>query len=172
MYIRTCAQPAHPHSLIRVFTGHSVGSQGSNAFSGGQRRLRSACADAQADLSLRWMHMQSFKKCCTPAHLKALLRRTKNQCAHITSSKRGHGRPSSPFVFREFVWGLCGSWINIVFCSSHVIPTQGRPVLIPRPTFLLLGAKRSTCTIVKVFSMTQSRIEPTTSRSESGRFTN
>ena len=45
-------QPAHPHGLIRVFAGHSVGSPGSKASSGTKRRLRSACADAQADLSL------------------------------------------------------------------------------------------------------------------------
>ena len=44
-------QPAHPRSLIRVFTGHSLGSQGSKASSGGQRRLWSDCADVQADLS-------------------------------------------------------------------------------------------------------------------------
>ena len=44
-------QLAHPRSLIRIFTGHSVGSQGSKAFSGGRRKLRSAYADAQADLS-------------------------------------------------------------------------------------------------------------------------
>ena len=31
-----------------------------------QRGLRSACADAQADLSLRWVHMQSCRKCCAP----------------------------------------------------------------------------------------------------------
>ena len=42
-------QLAHPRSLIRIFTGHSVGSQGSKASSSGRRKLR--CADAQADLS-------------------------------------------------------------------------------------------------------------------------
>ena len=31
------------------------------------RRLWSDCVDAQADLSLRWAHMQSCRKCCVPA---------------------------------------------------------------------------------------------------------
>ena len=31
-------QPAHPHSLIRVFEGHSVDNQGSKVFSGGRRK--------------------------------------------------------------------------------------------------------------------------------------
>ena len=33
-------QPVHPRSLIIDFAGHSVGSQGSKVYSGGQRRLR------------------------------------------------------------------------------------------------------------------------------------
>ena len=43
-----------PHSLIRVLAGHSLVSKVSNASSGGQRRLWSACADALIDQSLRW----------------------------------------------------------------------------------------------------------------------
>ena len=43
-------QTAHARSLIRVFTGHFVGSQGSKTSSDGQQRLSSACSDAQADL--------------------------------------------------------------------------------------------------------------------------
>ena len=59
----TCApsedsdQPGHPPSLIRVFSVCSMDSQGSKASSSGQRRLWSDWADAQADLSLRWVHM-------------------------------------------------------------------------------------------------------------------
>ena len=30
-------QPAHPHGLIRVFAGHSMGNEGFKAYSGGQR---------------------------------------------------------------------------------------------------------------------------------------
>ena len=45
-------QPGHPPSLSRAFAVRSVGSQGPNVSSYGQRRLRSACA---ADL--RWPHM-------------------------------------------------------------------------------------------------------------------
>ena len=56
-----CAQrdsdhPGHPPSLIRVFAVRSMGSLGPSFASGGQRRLWSDWADAQADLSLRWVH--------------------------------------------------------------------------------------------------------------------
>ena len=60
-------QHAHPHSLIKVFAGHSLDSPGSKVSVGGQRRLRSDCANAQADLSLRWAHRQFCKKYCAPA---------------------------------------------------------------------------------------------------------
>ena len=63
-------KPAHPCSLIRVFARQSLGSQGSQPSSGGQRRLLSDCADAQADLSLRWAHMQSCRKCYVPADMQ------------------------------------------------------------------------------------------------------
>ena len=62
-YVWTCApredsdQPAHSRSLIRIFTGCILDSQGCKDSSCGQRRLWSDCADAQADLSLRWALM-------------------------------------------------------------------------------------------------------------------
>ena len=40
-------QPAHPHSLIRVFAGYSIGSQVSNISSGVKLRYWSDCVDAQ-----------------------------------------------------------------------------------------------------------------------------
>ena len=49
-------QPAHSRSLIKIFTGQILDSQWSKVSSCGQRRLWSDCADAQADLSLRWAH--------------------------------------------------------------------------------------------------------------------
>ena len=49
-------QPGHPPSLIRDFAVRTVGSKGPKLSSFGQRRLWSDCADAQADLSLRWAH--------------------------------------------------------------------------------------------------------------------
>ena len=67
--VKTHDQPALLCSVFRVFPGHCLGSQGSKASSGGQRRLWSACADAQADLSLRSSHTQSWRKCCLPASL-------------------------------------------------------------------------------------------------------
>ena len=49
-------QLGHPPSLIRVFAACSMGSWGPKGSSCGQRRLSSDMADAQADLSLCWMH--------------------------------------------------------------------------------------------------------------------
>ena len=66
-------QPAHPRSLIRDFAGHFVGNQGSTVSSGEQRRLWSACANAQAVLSLRSAHMRSCWKCCFPARISLYL---------------------------------------------------------------------------------------------------
>ena len=62
-YLRTRApsedsdQTAHSRSLIRIFTGRNLDSKGRNVSPCGHRRLKSDCADAQADLSLRWVHM-------------------------------------------------------------------------------------------------------------------
>ena len=47
----------HPPRLIRVFALRSVGSYGPKLSSCRQRRLWSDWADAQADLSFRWVHM-------------------------------------------------------------------------------------------------------------------
>ena len=57
MSLRICA-------FWSVFEGYLC--QKSKVYSGGQRILRSACAVTQADLSLRWAHMQSYRKCCAP----------------------------------------------------------------------------------------------------------
>ena len=57
------------HEVWSVSTAHSVCSKGPKASSGEQRRLRVACADVQADLRLRWAHMESCRKYCVPAHL-------------------------------------------------------------------------------------------------------
>ena len=73
---KNSGQPAHARSLIKVFVGPSAGSQGSNSSSSGQRRLRSACATAQADLSLRWAHMQSCRKCCAPTRMLPITARS------------------------------------------------------------------------------------------------
>ena len=50
-------QPGHSPSLIRVFTVHFIGSYEPNDSSCGRRRLWSDWADAQADLSLCWVHI-------------------------------------------------------------------------------------------------------------------
>ena len=56
-------------SLIWVFAGHSVCSEGSKASSDGQWRLWSYCTDTWGDLSLLWVHMQSCRKCCVHSHI-------------------------------------------------------------------------------------------------------
>ena len=51
-------------SPIRVFARHFMASHGPKASSGGQRRLSLACTNAQANLSLRYTHVQYCRKCC------------------------------------------------------------------------------------------------------------
>ena len=70
----------HSRSLIRIFPGRILDSQGCKVSSRGQRRLWSGCVDAQADLSLRWAHMLegSF------AHI------TSQICSALLSSKNSH----------------------------------------------------------------------------------
>ena len=61
-YNKTCMtskeldQPANPPSMARVFVHSSFDSVEAVEGTCDQRRLRSDCADAQADLSLRWSH--------------------------------------------------------------------------------------------------------------------
>ena len=50
-------QPVNSNSLIRIFAGRIVDSQGCKDSSCGQPELKSVCADAQAGLSPGWMHM-------------------------------------------------------------------------------------------------------------------
>ena len=47
-------QPAHSRSLIRIFRGHFLDSQGCNVSLRGHRILWSDCTSAQAELRLRW----------------------------------------------------------------------------------------------------------------------
>ena len=57
-------QPAHPRSLIRLFAGHSVASQGSKACSDGQLSLWTACAFMQS-----WTFMKFCRKFCIQAQI-------------------------------------------------------------------------------------------------------
>ena len=50
-------QTAQSRSLIRIFTGRSLHSQGSDVSFCEQRRPWSDCVDAQSYLNLRWAHM-------------------------------------------------------------------------------------------------------------------
>ena len=56
--MRRCRNASDPD-----FAGYSVYSQGFKASSGGHRKLWSACMDP----SLRWTHMQPYRKCCVVA---------------------------------------------------------------------------------------------------------
>ena len=60
-------QPAHPRSLIRVFTVRLKTLWILDYPQRALRRLWSDSADAQVDLSLRWAHRQFCGKCCVPA---------------------------------------------------------------------------------------------------------
>ena len=80
----TCApcevsdQPGHPPSLISVFAMWRT-----NIYWCGQRRLWSDWEDAQADLSLRWAHMQYCWFCHVGAHFRSNFCQTPNIPLHI-----------------------------------------------------------------------------------------
>ena len=67
--IEDADQHAHPHILIRVIDGHSIGSQGSNISSGRKLRFCSDCADAQTNLNLRCTHMTTCTLCWIPTKI-------------------------------------------------------------------------------------------------------
>ena len=67
MPIEDSDQPVRPRSLIRVYYGRSMGSQGFNVSSGGKLRLWSDCADVQTDLNLRCTHMPAYTLRWIPA---------------------------------------------------------------------------------------------------------
>ena len=59
-YLWTCSdsdKPAHSRSLIRIFPGSILDSQGCKVSSCRQQRLWSDCTDVQADQNLCWVHM-------------------------------------------------------------------------------------------------------------------
>ena len=63
-------QPGHPPSLIRVFAVRMKKSLVLSYLLSAQRRLWSAWADAQADLSLCWAHMPFCWLCGYPCYLE------------------------------------------------------------------------------------------------------
>ena len=65
-------QPGHPPSLIRVFAVRMKKPWVLSYPLSAERRLGSDWADAQADLSLRWAHMQLCWFCHEAAHLFCL----------------------------------------------------------------------------------------------------
>ena len=71
-------QPGPPLSLIGVFAVHTMGSKGLNVSSCGQQRLCSDWADAQAGLSIRWMHWSFCWFCYEAAHLLCWIASTAN----------------------------------------------------------------------------------------------
>ena len=82
----------HSYSAIytTVFAWHSVGSQGRKAPSCGQQKW-SSCAGVQADLSLRWAHMHSCRKCrmqemlCPGSYAVVSYSATAHGCYHFQS---------------------------------------------------------------------------------------
>ena len=73
-YNKTCAiskdldQPVHPPSMARALVYSSLDSLEAVEGTCDQRRLWSDCADAQADLSLRWSHKSHCRFCRALAH--------------------------------------------------------------------------------------------------------
>ena len=61
----TCASAQSDQRLHRALCGR----KGSKTSYGGQQLLWSDCADAQADQSHCWAHMQSCRMCCASAQL-------------------------------------------------------------------------------------------------------
>ena len=57
--IKYSNQPAHPHSLIRVLDGHSLGRQCPDLSSCINSRLWSDCKGAQTNLNHRCSHIQA-----------------------------------------------------------------------------------------------------------------
>ena len=62
-------QPVHPPSIARVFIYPALSSSEAVEGTCNQRRLCSECADAQADLSLRWIDESYCRFCHALAHL-------------------------------------------------------------------------------------------------------
>ena len=62
-------RPACTFRLTRVFVARLKTLWIHSYLQSALRKFRSDCADAQADLSLRWAHMHSCRKCCAPAHM-------------------------------------------------------------------------------------------------------
>ena len=103
---RRLDHPSHPRSLIRVFEGRSMRSQGSSVSSGGKLRLWSKCADVLTDFEASLIAHASFE---SPVRSQLIL---EQQNPHInmlirgfvTSKqiKSGHHQPTSetPFFSR------------------------------------------------------------------------
>ena len=62
-------QPVHPPRIAMVLVHPSLCSPEAVEGICDQRRLRSDCADAQADPSLWWSHKSYCRFCCALAHI-------------------------------------------------------------------------------------------------------
>ena len=82
-------QPENPPSLIRVFSVHMKKPGVLNYPKSEQRRLWSDWADAQADLSLRWVHRSVCCFCHQVAHVMVLSRGGSFTCNWLTFTSNG-----------------------------------------------------------------------------------
>ena len=112
------ARPAHPRSVIRVFEGHWIGSYQSKA---SQWRLWSACADAQADLSLRWAHIQSCRKCRAPTRALIKIRPTYKQRG-MHGYENNLGLSHVPMVYKPtyIISSLHAAFVLVKYYSNNV----------------------------------------------------
>ena len=110
----TCApsedsdQSVHPPSLISLRYPHEDSWVLSYPLSA-QRRLWSDWTDAQADLSLRWVHMSFCWFCCTAAQIKFLL---------TNGGKDGNGEEEAAGVVPLMWWPIIAA---IIFTPATVI---------------------------------------------------
>ena len=75
-------------TVIRIFIGHILDSQGRKVSSCGQRRLWSACADAQADQSLRRTHKSKGTFSDVAAQIEMTDSERKTQTASCNSGNK------------------------------------------------------------------------------------
>ena len=107
-------QAAHPRSLIRVFDGRFMGSQGSNVSSGGKLRLWSDCADAQTCFNLRCMHMPTCTLSWRQAHFLLA-----SYGAQLTYGQLMFLRLSF-FVF-IYKYSFILSWLTVYYCPWTLV---------------------------------------------------
>ena len=123
-YLRTCApskdsdQPAHSRSLIRIFTRRILDSQGDKVSSCGQQKLWSDCADAQTDLSLRWVLMSEGTFSLVAAYLCSSISFTFNKLETATCNHRSYKLVFTVYKKKKKKERDASHWLQQKMCSG------------------------------------------------------